>query len=86
MFTFPVTIDVVDRYGLNCLMRQDPLCRHCTQCVDSNNKQADLVNLSLTLSLPIVLRSAKFKTEEKVLSFILQNCQKQTEPHESTAQ
>ena len=31
-------------------------------------------------------KSAKFKTEETILNFILQNCQKQTIPHDSTAQ
>ena len=40
-------------------------------------------NLSLTLSLTL---SATFKTEENILNSILQNYQKQTVPHESTAQ
>ena len=31
-------------------------------------------------------KSAKFKTEETILNFILQNCQKQTVPHGSTSQ
>ena len=37
----------------------------------------------LTLSLPRVLSS---KLRKKILNFILQNCQKQTVLHESTAQ
>ena len=35
---------------------------------------------------PFTPKRAKFKTEKKILNFILQNCQKQREPHESTAQ
>ena len=35
---------------------------------------------------PFTPKSAKFKTEEKILNFALQNCQKQTAPLESTAQ
>ena len=35
---------------------------------------------------PFTPKSAKFKTEEKIWNFIFQNCQKQTEPLESTAQ
>ena len=35
---------------------------------------------------PFTPKSAKFKIEEKILNFILQNCQKQTAPHEGTAQ
>ena len=37
----------------------------------------------LTLSLS---KSAKFKADENILNFILQNRQKQTVPHEGTAQ
>ena len=35
---------------------------------------------------PFTPNSAKVKTEEKVLNFILQNCKKQTVPHESIDQ
>ena len=35
---------------------------------------------------PSTPMSAKFKTEENILNFILQNCQEQTAPHGSTAQ
>ena len=35
---------------------------------------------------PFTPKIAKFKTEEKILNFILRNCQKQTAPLESTLQ
>ena len=35
---------------------------------------------------PFTSKNAKFRTEEKVLNFILYNCPKQTVPHESTTQ
>ena len=35
---------------------------------------------------PFTPKSAKFKTEEKILNFILKNCQNQTAPLHSTAQ
>ena len=41
--------------------------------------------VAVTLN-PFTSKSAKFKTEGKTLNFILQNCQKQTAPLESTAQ
>ena len=34
---------------------------------------------------PFTPKSAKIKTEEKILNFILRNCQKQTAPSETTA-
>ena len=35
---------------------------------------------------PFTPKSAKFKIKKKLLNFILQDCQKQTASHESTAQ
>ena len=41
---------------------------------------------SYKLLLTRSLKSAKLKTEENILNLVLQNCQKQTAPLESTAQ
>ena len=35
---------------------------------------------------PFTPKSAKFKSEQTILNFLLQNCKKQTVPHENTAQ
>ena len=45
------------------------------------------VNIESPLKFnPFTPKSAKFKTEKKILNFILQKCQNQTAPPESTAQ
>ena len=51
---------------------------------DDDDDEDDTAAALLTLSLPRRVLSSKLK--KKILNFILQNCQKQTAPHESTAQ
>ena len=56
------------------------------EIVNSGNRRFCSLTISaiLTLSLPRVL-SSKLRPD-KILSYIFQTCQKQTVPHESTAQ
>ena len=54
-----------------------------TQILSASYTQ-ETSSYELTLSLPRVLSSKLI--EEKIMNFVLHYCQKQTAPHESTAQ
>ena len=58
----------------------DILFVHCTKGLDP------LAISTQIILIEFLILSAKFKTEEKILNFILHNCKKQTAPRESTAQ